>query len=117
MKDFYARLDKFEDDLREVGGSLWQIFNVSNRLSHIAQELAGDAEKIEDKGKRGRFIDILLYLSIRLNEIGNQCNELSEEVYWMREYPASELIVGAEEWAKPEINRTMCAEVEKKRPN
>ena len=59
----------------------------------------------------------LLYLSIRLNEIGNQCNELSEEVYWMREYPASELIVGAEEWAKPEINRTMCAEVEKKLPN
>lgn len=101
-REFYAQIDKADDELREVGVKLWEIFRDADHLQHIFRDLAEKAAEIEDEEKRERFETVLWYLGDRLDEIGEGCYKVSGEIDNMREYSLSELVVEADEMAEEE---------------
>lgn len=100
--EFYAQIDKADDELAEVSRSLMHIFRDAHHLNHIFEKLARDAEKIKDKEKSEKFMVILSSLSDRLYEIGDQCYDISTKIDGVRECNLSELIIEAEEMAEGE---------------
>lgn len=101
-REFYAQIDKADDELREVGVKLWEIFRDADHLQYIFSNLGEKAAEIEDEEKRDRFETVLFYLSSRLNEISEECYKVSGEIDNMREYSLSELVGEAEEMAEEE---------------
>lgn len=101
-REFYARIENADDELNAVSVDLDKIFRDTDHLQHIFSDLAEKAAEIEDEDKRERFESVLLYLSNRLYEIGEECYKLSGEIDNVREYDLSELVVEAEEMAKEE---------------
>ena len=101
-REFYAQIDKADDELEAVSGDLWEIFRGTYHLQYIFSDLAEKAAEIEDEEKRERFESVLFYLSDRLYEIGEECYKLSAEIDNVREYDLSELVVESEEMAKEE---------------
>lgn len=100
--EFYAQLDKADDELKAVSVDLWEIFRKSDHLQYIFSDLGEKAAEIEDENKRDRFETVLFYLSSRLNEISEECYKLSGEIDNVREYDFSELVVEADEMADAE---------------
>lgn len=101
-REFYAQLDKADDELKAVCGDLWEIFRDTDHLQLIFSDLAEKAAEIEDEEKRERFESVLSYLSERLYEMGEECYKLSAEIDRAREFDLSELVVESEEMAKEE---------------
>ena len=99
-REFYAQIDKADDELKAVGVDLYKIFRDTYHLQYIFSDLAEKAAEIEDKEKRNRFESVLLHLSDRLYEIGEECYKLSGEIDTVREYDLSELVVEAEKVLK-----------------
>lgn len=98
-REFYAQIDKADDELNAVSGDLYKIFSATDHLQYIFSNLGEKAAEIEDEEKRERFESVLFYLSSRLNEISEECYKLSGEIDNVREYDFSELVVEAEEMA------------------
>lgn len=84
-REFYAQIDKADDDLKAVSGDLWEIFRATDHLQYIFSNLGEKAAEIEDENKRDRCETVLFYLSSRLNEISEECYKLSGEIDKMRE--------------------------------
>lgn len=101
-RDFYAQIEKADDELNAVSVDLYKIFRDTDHLQYIFGDLSEQAAKIEDEEKRGNFQSVLSYLSNRLYEIGDECYKLSGEIDNVREYDLSELVVEAEEMADEE---------------
>lgn len=101
-REFYAQIDKADDELKTVCGDLWEIFRDTDRLQLIFSDLAEKAAEIEDEEKRERFESVLAYLSDRLYEISEECYKLSAEIDKTREFDLIELVVEAAEMAKEE---------------
>ena len=99
-REFYAQLDKADDELKAVSGDLYKIFSVTDHLQYIFSNLGEKAAEIEDEDKRDRFETVLFYLSSRLNEISEECYKLSAEIDNVREYDLSELVIEADEIAE-----------------
>lgn len=99
-REFYAQLDKADDELKAVSGDLYKIFSATDHLQYIFSNLGEKAAEIEDEDKRDRFETVLFYLSSRLNEISEECYKLSAEIDNVREYDFSGLVCEAEEMAK-----------------
>ena len=101
-REFYAQIDKADDELKAVSGDLWKVYSDTDHLEYIFINLAEKAAEIEDEEKRERFESVLSYLSDRLYEIGEECYKLSGEIDNVREYDLSELVVEAEYMADEE---------------
>lgn len=101
-RDFYAQIDKADDELKAVGVDLYKIFRDTDHLQYIFSDLSEKAEGIEDGEKRESFESVLSYLSERLYEICKECYKLSAEIEEVREYDLSELVFEAEEMSKKE---------------
>lgn len=101
-RDFYAQLDKADDELKAVSCDLYKIFSATDHLQYIFSNLGEKAAEIEDEDKRDRFETVLFYLSSRLNEISEECYKLSAEIDNVREYDLSELVIEADEIADEE---------------
>lgn len=99
-REFYAQLDKADDELKAVSGDLYKIFSATDHLQYIFSNLGEKAAEIEDEDKRDRFETVLFYLSSRLNEISEECYKLSAEIDNVREYDLSELVIEADEIAE-----------------
>lgn len=117
-REFYAQIDKADDELEAVSGDLWEIFRGTYHLQHIFSDLAEKAAEIEDKEKRDRFKTVLLHLRDRLYEIGKECYKVSGEIATVREYDLSELVVEAEYMANEEKKKAFqkLATIEKPKP-
>ena len=87
-REFYAQLDKADDELNAVSGDLYKIFSATDHLQYIFSDLAEKA-------------------SNRLNEISEECYKLSGEIDKMREGLDIEADVMAD----------VMAEEEKKKPS
>lgn len=98
--EFYAQLDKADDELKAVSGDLYKIFSATDHLQYIFSDLAEKAEETEDEEKIERFESELSYLSERLYEIGEECYKLSAEIDKMREGLDIEADVMADEEKK-----------------
>ena len=105
-REFYAQLDKADDELKAVSGDLYKIFSVTDHLQYIFSNLGEKAAEIEDEDKRDRFETVLFYLSSRLNEISEECYKGSAEIDNVREYDLSELVIEADEIAEEEKKKT-----------
>lgn len=101
-REFYAQLDKADDELKAVSGDLYKIFSATDHLQYIFSNLGEKAAEIEDEDKRDRFETVLFYLSCRLNEISEECYKVSGEIDRVREYDFSELVEEAEYIANEE---------------
>lgn len=101
-REFYTQIDKADDGLKAVSVDLYKIFRDTDHLQYIFSDLSEKAAEIEDENKRERFESVLSYLSERLYEIGEECYKLSGEIYEVREFDLSELVVEAEEMEKEE---------------
>ena len=101
-RDFYAQIDKADDEFKAVGVDLYKIFRDTDHLQYIFSDLAEKAAEIEDEEKRERFESVLSYLSERLYEMGEECYKLSAEIDNVREYDFSGLVCEAEEMADEE---------------
>ena len=106
-REFYAQIDKADDELKAVGVDLYKIFRDTYHLQYIFSDLAEKAAEIEDEEKRERFESVLSYLSERLYEIGEEFYKLSGEIDKMREGLDIEADVMAD----------VMAEEEKKKPS
>lgn len=106
-REFYAQIDKADDELKAVCGDLWEIFRDTDHLQYIFSDLAEKAAEIEDEEKRERFESVLSYLSERLYEIGEECYKLSAEIETVREYDFSGLVCEAEEMADEEKKKPL----------
>ena len=103
-REFYAQIDKADDELKAVSGDLYKIFSATDHLQYIFSNLGEKAAEIEDEDKRDRFETVLFYLSSRLNEISEECYKLSAEIDNVREYDLSELVIEADEIAEEKKN-------------
>lgn len=101
-REFYAQIDKADDDFKAVSVDLFRIFRDTDHLYFIFKNLSEQAENIKDEDKREKFQSVLSYLSELLYEIGEKCYKLSGEIDNVREYDLSELVVEAEEMADEE---------------
>lgn len=101
-RDFYAQIDKADDDFKAVSVDLFRIFRDTDHLYFIFKNLSEQAENIKDEDKREMFESELAYLSELLYEIGEKCYDISAEIDKVREFNLSELIVEAEEMADEE---------------
>lgn len=99
-REFYAQIDKADDELNEVSRSLMHIFKDTDHLNHVFDKLAMDAEKIKDKDKREKFETVLSYFPYCLYEISEKCYKMSAEIDKVREFGLSELVIEAEKMAK-----------------
>lgn len=106
-REFYAQIDKADDELKAVGVDLYKIFRDTDHLQYIFSDLAEKAAEIEDEEKRERFESVLSYLSERLYEMGEECYKLSAEIDNVREYDLSELVIEADEIAKEEKKKPL----------
>ena len=104
--EFYAQLDKADDELKAVSDDLYKIFSATDHLQYIFSNLGEKAAEIEDENKRDRFETVLFYLSCRLNEISEECYKVSGEIDRVREYDFSELVEEAEYIANEEEKKT-----------
>lgn len=101
-REFYAQIDKADDDFKAVSVDLFRIFRDTDHLYFIFKNLSEQAENIKDEDKREMFESELAYLSELLYEIGEKCYDISAEIDKVRELNLSELIVEAEEMADEE---------------
>lgn len=101
-REFYAQIDKADDDFKAVSVDLFRIFRDTDHLYFIFKNLSEQAENIKDEDKREMFESELAYLSELLYEIGEKCYDISAEIDKVRELNLSELIVEAEEMAEEE---------------
>lgn len=101
-REFYAQIDKADDELKAVSFDIYKIFRDTDHLQYIFSNLAEKAAEIEDEEKRERFESVLSYLSERLYEIGEECYKVSGEIDNVREYDLSELVIEADEIAEEE---------------
>ena len=106
-REFYAQIDKADDELKAVGVALYKIFRDTDHLQYIFSDLAEKAAEIEDEEKRERFESVLSYLSERLYEMGEECYKLSAEIDNVREYDLSELVIEADEIAEEEKKKPL----------
>lgn len=106
-REFYAQIDKADDELKAVSGDLYKIFRDTDHLQYIFSDLAEKAAEIEDEEKRERFESVLSYLSERLYEMGEECYKLSAEIDNVREYDLSELVIEADEIAEEEKKKPL----------
>ena len=84
-REFYAQIDKADDELKAVSDDLYKIFSATDHLQYIFSDLAEKAEETEDEEKIESFETLLWYLSTRLDEISEECYKLSGEIDKMRE--------------------------------
>ena len=101
-REFYAQLDKADDELNELIRSLWNISSEADHLNYVFEELARDAEKIKDEEKREKFKGVLSYLSEQIHELGERCNAIGIDLDMVRECDFIELVEEAEEMANEE---------------
>lgn len=101
-REFYAQIDKADDDFKAVSVDLFRIFSDTDHLYFIFKNLSEQAENIKDEDKREMFESELAYLSELLYEIGEKCYDISAEIDKVRELNLSVLIVEAEEMADEE---------------
>jgi hypothetical protein len=106
-REFYAQIDKADDEFKTVGVDLYKIFRDTDHLQYIFSDLAEKAAEIEDEEQRERFESVLSYLSERLYEIGEECYKLSAEIEEAREYDLSELVIEADEIAEEEKKKPL----------
>lgn len=101
-REFYARIDKADDELNAVSVDLFRISSDADHLYFIFSDLSEQAENIKDEERREKFQSVLTYLSNLLDEIGDKCCDISAEIDTVREYDLSELVVEAGEMADEE---------------
>ena len=102
-REFYAQLDKADDELYELIRSLWNICSEADNLKYIFEEITRGAENIKDEEKREKFSSVLSYLNDRLHEISEQCNECNDigiDLDMVRDCDFIELVEEVEEMAK-----------------
>lgn len=101
-REFYAQIDKADDDFKAVSVDLFRISSDADYLHFIFRDLSEQAENIKDEERREKFQSELAYLSELLDEIGEKCCDISAEIDKVRELNLSELVVRAEEMADEE---------------
>jgi len=105
-REFYAQIDKADDDLYELIRSLWNICSEADNLKYIFEEITRGAENIKDEEKREKFSSVLSYLNDRLHEISEQCNDIGIDLDMVRDCDFIELVEEAEYIANEEEKKT-----------